>query len=145
MLRALDRELARRDAATPGTRRPPAEALRYLRRRTTPCVAHAHAAQGRRVARLAPAPPALERRLAVAGNDWTVERAQNVSGLPLAITGTMAGLSGEARGALIERCPEIKMIFPSLADPNCFGAPSTLNKEACYAGLCVTNPPPPGC
>ena len=85
------------------------------------------------------------RRLAVAGNGWTVERAQNVSGLPLAITGTMAGLTGEARSALIERCPEIKMIFPSLADPNCFGAPSTLNKEACYAGLCVTNPPPPGC
>ena len=148
VLRALDRELARRDAAAAPGDAPPAEpeALRYLRKAHNPMSWLMHTLRKDAASLgVAPAPPALERRLAVAGNDWTVERAQNVSGLPLAITGTMAGLSGEARGALIERCPEIKMIFPSLADPNCFGAPSTLNKEACYAGLCVTNPPPPGC
>ena len=71
--------------------------------------------------------------------------ARNVSALPLAITSTLAGAARESREALIEACPEVKMIFPALSEPGCFGAPSALDRDACYESLCVTNPRDAGC
>uniref|UniRef100_A0A7S2B461 Uncharacterized protein n=1 Tax=Octactis speculum TaxID=3111310 RepID=A0A7S2B461_9STRA len=64
---------------------------------------------------------------------------------PLIIGGTLANWDTGNRSAMIEECPEIKMIFPALHDSACFGAKSSLDKEACYASLCVTNPKPSGC
>jgi hypothetical protein len=64
--------------------------------------------------------------------------------IPFMVAGTMSHIPGN-RSHLVEHCPEIKMIYPALHDPNCFGAKSALNKEKCYASLCVTNPPGPGC
>mmetsp|Transcript_3995 Transcript_3995/g.5083 ORF Transcript_3995/g.5083 Transcript_3995/m.5083 type:complete len:117 (+) Transcript_3995:84-434(+) len=69
----------------------------------------------------------------------------SVDVFPLAISGTLAEFSPEARKAAIEKCPEIKMVFPSLDNPACFGASSTLDKEACIASLCVSSPKQGGC
>jgi len=65
--------------------------------------------------------------------------------IPWAISGTLSTLKPEARKAAIERCPEIKMVFPSLDNPSCFGAGSTLDKDACISSLCVSKPKPGGC
>ena len=37
-------------------------------------------------------------------------------------------------------CPEIKMIFPSLHDPSCFGAKP--NGEKCKKSICALRDPP---
>ena len=37
------------------------------------------------------------------------------------------------------------MIFPALDHPGCFGAGSTLDKDACINSLCVSNPKKGGC
>lgn len=65
--------------------------------------------------------------------------------LPFAVAGTLAGMDTAARSDLIERCPEAKLIFPSLSEPGCFGAPSSLDKDRCVAALCVSDPRPGGC
>lgn len=40
----------------------------------------------------------------------------------LAASGILAGLSNEARDIFLSYCPELKMLYPSLHDPHCFGA-----------------------
>jgi hypothetical protein len=42
--------------------------------------------------------------------------------LPLVVSGTMARLAYEERDSVLKHCPEIKVIFPSLHEPACFGA-----------------------
>ena len=49
-------------------------------------------------------------------------------GLPFAVTGTLSKLDTTDRVDVIEACPEVKLIFPSLSEPGCFGAKSTLDK-----------------
>ena len=67
-------------------------------------------------------------------------------GVPFSITGTLAAVeSSEQRKALIEQCPEVKLIFPALSEPGCFGAPSTLDKDRCVNSLCVVAPKASGC
>ncbi len=65
--------------------------------------------------------------------------------IPWSISGTLPELGAVARRAAIEQCPEIKMVFPALDSPACFGASSTLDKDACVASLCVSSPKPGGC
>lgn len=77
-------------------------------------------------------------------NDTFVEAMTNDQ-LPWAISGTLGQLSAAARKNAIERCPEIKMVFPSLDNPACFGASSAIDREACIASLCVSNPKSGGC
>ena len=43
-------------------------------------------------------------------------------------SGTLIGLNDSYRQTFINYCPELKMIFPSLHSPHCFGAdPSPLD------------------
>ena len=64
---------------------------------------------------------------------------------PMIISGTMANLNWSARDNLLQICPELKMIFPSLHEPNCFGAHP--NGEKCRATICALQDkiPGPGC
>ena len=53
---------------------------------------------------------------------------------PIGAIGTLAGLSTEARNEALEYCPELKLFYPSLAGPPCFGAAP--NAAACFKFLC---------
>jgi hypothetical protein len=53
---------------------------------------------------------------------------------PLGAIGTLGGLSDEARKEALEYCPELKLFYPSLAGPPCFGAAP--NAAACFKFLC---------
>jgi hypothetical protein len=65
--------------------------------------------------------------------------------VPLAISGTQAGLMYKQRDSLLKHCPELKMIFPSLHEPSCFGAHPV--KGTCQATICAMQDPLPkaGC
>ena len=66
--------------------------------------------------------------------------------MPFAVTGTLGRVAdAEARKALIELCPEAKLIFPSLSEPGCFGAKSALDRDRCVNSLCVVSPKASGC
>jgi hypothetical protein len=63
---------------------------------------------------------------------------------PLLLSGTQAHLNWTAREAALATCPELKMIFPSLHEPTCFGAHP--NGEQCKKTVCALNEiPPQGC
>ena len=48
--------------------------------------------------------------------------------------GTLSSLNDSYRQQLIDYCPEMKMMFPSLHNPSCFGAePNALD---CFKYLC---------
>jgi hypothetical protein len=68
-----------------------------------------------------------------------------LTSVPLAISGTQAGLLYKQRDSLLKHCPELKMIFPSLHEPSCFGAHPV--KETCQATICAMQEPLPrtGC
>ena len=54
-------------------------------------------------------------------------------------SGILSGLNDTDRQTFINYCPELKMFFPSLHSPHCFGAdPDPLG---CFR--CVNPPPPP--
>lgn len=53
---------------------------------------------------------------------------------PLGAIGTLAGLSDELRTQAIEYCPELKLFYPVLSHPSCFGAsPKPIE---CFKFLC---------
>lgn len=54
---------------------------------------------------------------------------------PFVVSGTQASLNWTSRDALLTVCPELKIIFPSLHDPACFGAHP--NGEKCKASICA--------
>lgn len=64
-------------------------------------------------------------------------------GLPLILSGTQAQLPWNVRDALLGVCPEYKVIFPSLHEPNCFGA--SLNADKCAATICALQPNKSSC
>jgi hypothetical protein len=68
-----------------------------------------------------------------------------LTSVPLAISGTQAGLMYKQRDSLLKHCPELKMIFPSLHEPSCFGAHPV--KDTCQATICAMQEPLPkaGC
>ena len=61
---------------------------------------------------------------------------------PMVVSGTMANLNWSARDNLLQICPELKVIFPSLHEPNCFGAHP--NGEKCRATICALQEKIPG-
>jgi hypothetical protein len=65
--------------------------------------------------------------------------------LPLVVSGTMARLAYEERDSVLKHCPEIKIIFPSLHEPACFGAHPDPAK--CRLSICALqeNLPSHGC
>jgi hypothetical protein len=54
---------------------------------------------------------------------------------PLVISGTQAQLNWTSRDDLLAVCPELKVIFPSLHEPSCFGAHP--NGETCKKTICA--------
>lgn len=66
-------------------------------------------------------------------------------GPSLVMSGTGANLAWEIRDSLLQICPEWKLIFPSLHEPNCFGA--SPNADKCAASICALKPdrPKQGC
>lgn len=58
------------------------------------------------------------------------------------ISGTKADLSWDVREKLLHICPELKVIFPSLHEPNCFGA--SPNGKKCAETICALRNPVPG-
>lgn len=65
--------------------------------------------------------------------------------LPLVVSGTLARLSYEERDAVLKHCSEVKLIFPSLHEPACFGAHP--NAGQCRKSICALqdNVPTHGC
>lgn len=59
----------------------------------------------------------------------------NFNVAPLLVSGTQASLNWTAREALLGVCPEVKMIFPSLHEPACFGAHP--NGVKCKTSICA--------
>uniref|UniRef100_A0A7S2L795 DUF5672 domain-containing protein n=1 Tax=Leptocylindrus danicus TaxID=163516 RepID=A0A7S2L795_9STRA len=57
------------------------------------------------------------------------------SGPPMVISGTAPNLGHESRELLLAMCPEIKVIFPALHNPSCFGAKP--DGEKCAATICA--------
>ena len=64
---------------------------------------------------------------------------------PFVVAGTQANLEFHRREALLHVCPELSIIFPSLHEPNCFGAHP--KGEKCKASICALQDPlpPHGC
>lgn len=61
-------------------------------------------------------------------------------------SGILPDISFQQRDEFLAYCPEIKLIYPSLHDPNCFGA--SPNAEECAKSICALQPKsehPGGC
>lgn len=66
------------------------------------------------------------------------------SGTPFLLSGTQANLNFTTRESILFLCPELKVIFPSLHEPTCFGAHP--QPETCRSTICALNDiPPQGC
>lgn len=61
----------------------------------------------------------------------------------LVASGTLAVLDHDTREKFLAICPELKLIFPSLHNPNCFGA--SPNGKECAKHICALQPGPGGC
>eukprot|EP01031_Cornospumella_fuschlensis_P033219 gene33219-40192_t len=55
-----------------------------------------------------------------------------------AVSGTLPGLAFETRDRFLALCPEMKIFFPALHDPHCFGAQP--QSEQCAASVCALKP-----
>ena len=62
-------------------------------------------------------------------NDGTLQR------IPLLVSGTQAKLAWAERDSLLKHCPELKMIFPSMHEPACFGAHP--KPDVCKVSICA--------
>lgn len=64
---------------------------------------------------------------------------------PFLLSGTQTSLNWAERESLLATCPELKMIFPSLHEPTCFGAHP--NGDKCKNSICALGEaiPPQGC
>jgi len=57
----------------------------------------------------------------------------------MVIAGTLPNIDHDVRNLVLEMCPEIKRIFPSLHNPNCFGAHP--NGTGCAEHICALQDP----
>ena len=55
--------------------------------------------------------------------------------IPMVVAGTHAQLTYDDRETLLKHCPEVKLIFPSLHEPACFGAHP--QPQQCRASICA--------
>eukprot|EP01039_Chlorochromonas_danica_P001147 gene1147-1252_t len=63
-----------------------------------------------------------------------------------AVSGTLPSIPFDRRDKFLGLCPEVKIFYPALHDPNCFGAAP--NGPACAATICALKPKssrPGGC
>jgi len=56
----------------------------------------------------------------------------------LVASGTLPGMYYKQRETFLQYCPELKMLFPMLHDPSCFGA--SPDSEKCAASICALKP-----
>jgi len=61
------------------------------------------------------------------------------SGAPMILSGTLDKLDHESREVILFLCPELKVIFPALHNPNCFGAHP--NATECARHICALKDP----
>ena len=54
------------------------------------------------------------------------------------VSGTIPGVPFAERDKFLTLCPEIKMFYPALHDPNCFGA--SPDPEGCAKSICALKP-----
>lgn len=67
---------------------------------------------------------------------WELDQA------PFLLSGTQAGLNYTLRDNVLSTCPELKVIFPSLHEPACFGAHP--NGPKCKESICALQDKIPG-
>ena len=67
--------------------------------------------------------------------DLSNDAIQGLVRLPLVVAGTQSRLTYTERDSLLKHCPELKVIFPSLHEPTCFGAHP--NAEKCKSSICA--------
>lgn len=86
-----------------------------------------------------------KKRFRVADKETTIAFGGPTDQTPLLLSGTQANLNWTARETLLGSCPELKMIFPSLHEPSCFGAHP--NGTKCKTSICALQDtlPPQGC
>jgi hypothetical protein len=60
-------------------------------------------------------------------------------GPPFIISGTLANLDDNVRNTVLEMCPEVKRLYPSLHNPACFGAHPDADK--CAKSICALQDP----
>ena len=78
----------------------------------------------------------VEQTIAFGGvYDLSNDTIQGLVRLPLVVAGTQSRLTYAERDSLLKHCPELKVIFPSLHEPACFGAHP--NPAACKASICA--------
>jgi hypothetical protein len=77
--------------------------------------------------------------------DLTSNASTGLMRLPFVVAGTQPRLTHAERDSLLKHCPELKLIFPSLHEPSCFGARPIA--ETCRATICALqeNLSPHGC
>ena len=58
----------------------------------------------------------------------------------LVVSGTLPGLTDAERDKLILACPEMKIMFPSVHSPHCYG--NHVDSEMCAKSICATSKGP---
>jgi len=58
----------------------------------------------------------------------------------LAVSGTLPGVLDKVRETFILACPEMKIMFPAVHSPHCYG--SHVDSEKCAASICATSKGP---
>ena len=69
------------------------------------------------------------------GGVYNLSHSEGVERVPLVVAGTQARLTYAERDSLLKHCPELKVIFPSLHEPACFGAHP--KPDTCRASICA--------
>jgi hypothetical protein len=81
-------------------------------------------------------------RISIASRNETLRFAANDAHAPLGVFAasmTLAGATYDMREKFLRYCLELKMIFPSLHDPHCFGAQPT--PDLCKKSICALQEP----
>lgn len=76
------------------------------------------------------APRSVTLKFGASGSAWHEDM--------MVISGTLPGLSDDDRNKAIMACPDIKMVYPALHNPACFGAVPESDK--CAASICALKP-----
>ena len=76
------------------------------------------------------APREVTLKFAAIGSAWNED--------VMVASGTLPGLSDDDRSKFISFCPDIKMVYPALHNPACFGAVPESDK--CAASICALKP-----
>lgn len=84
-------------------------------------------------------------KVATKEDTWLIGGVKNANefkeeeGPPFIISGTISYLDNNIRNTVLEMCPEVKRLFPSLHHPACFGAHP--DADACAKSICALQDP----